>query len=210
MLASVPRELESRPGTSPCSRAARACPSFAAACSREVWRPGAVALPSTPTARGFEPLRAEPNGFLVHHLNHSVTLSCRRCGARGCCCGCTLRRHVVFQQRVAHSAVLRSTGVWRNGSASDSRSEGWEFESLCPQCLQRRLTWEAVGALSPCAFVALQLSGRGLACWSSCGRGAGLNSRARVLKLGRCPQQASCGIRTHDLPLTERVLCQLS
>ena len=27
------------------------------------------------TARGFEPLRAEPNGFRVHHLNHSVTLS---------------------------------------------------------------------------------------------------------------------------------------
>ena len=26
-------------------------------------------------------------------------------------------------------------GVWRNGSASDSRSEGWEFESLCPQFL---------------------------------------------------------------------------
>ena len=29
------------------------------------------------TARGFEPLRAEPNGFLVHHLSHSVTLSTR-------------------------------------------------------------------------------------------------------------------------------------
>ena len=27
------------------------------------------------TARGFEPLRAEPNGFLVHHLSHSVTVS---------------------------------------------------------------------------------------------------------------------------------------
>ena len=27
------------------------------------------------TAMGFEPLRAEPNGFLVHHLNHSATLS---------------------------------------------------------------------------------------------------------------------------------------
>ena len=27
------------------------------------------------TPRGFEPLQAEPNGFLVHHLNHSVTLS---------------------------------------------------------------------------------------------------------------------------------------
>ena len=28
-----------------------------------------------PTARGFEPLRAEPNGFLVHLLGHSDTLS---------------------------------------------------------------------------------------------------------------------------------------
>ena len=27
------------------------------------------------TAKRFEPLRAEPNGFLIHHLNHSVTLS---------------------------------------------------------------------------------------------------------------------------------------
>jgi hypothetical protein len=25
-----------------------------------------------------------------------------------------------------------TTGLWRNGSASDSRSEGWEFESLWP------------------------------------------------------------------------------
>ena len=32
-----------------------------------------------PTARGFEPLRAEPNGFLVHHLSHSVTLSMLSC-----------------------------------------------------------------------------------------------------------------------------------
>ena len=35
-----------------------------------------VAMCICTTARGFEPLRAEPNGFLVHHLNHSVTLSC--------------------------------------------------------------------------------------------------------------------------------------
>ena len=26
-------------------------------------------------------------------------------------------------------------GEWRNGSASDSRSEGWELESLCPHVL---------------------------------------------------------------------------
>ena len=42
------------------------------------------------TARGFEPLRAEPNGFLVHHLNHSVTLSTpRMCGA--CILSCSSR-----------------------------------------------------------------------------------------------------------------------
>jgi hypothetical protein len=33
------------------------------------------------TARGFEPLRAEPNGFRVHLLNHSDTLSCRTASA---------------------------------------------------------------------------------------------------------------------------------
>ena len=30
------------------------------------------------TPKGFEPLRAEPNGFLVHHLSHSVTLSLKK------------------------------------------------------------------------------------------------------------------------------------
>ena len=31
------------------------------------------------TARGFEPLRAEPNGFGVHFLNRSETMSCWPC-----------------------------------------------------------------------------------------------------------------------------------
>ena len=35
-----------------------------------------------------------------------------------------------FVNNIATS--YRQSGVWRNGSASDSRSEGWEFESLCP------------------------------------------------------------------------------
>ena len=35
------------------------------------------------TARGFEPLRAEPNGFRVHLLNHSDTLSCRMLRRQG-------------------------------------------------------------------------------------------------------------------------------
>ena len=36
---------------------------------------GSLQMRNESTARGFEPLRAEPNGFLVHHLSHSVTLS---------------------------------------------------------------------------------------------------------------------------------------
>ena len=35
------------------------------------------------TPRGFEPLRAEPNGFLVRHLSHSVTVSDARFRLRG-------------------------------------------------------------------------------------------------------------------------------
>jgi hypothetical protein len=30
---------------------------------------------------------------------------------------------------------VATQGAWRDGSASDSRSEGWEFESHCPCCL---------------------------------------------------------------------------
>ena len=34
----------------------------------------------------------------------------------------------LIQQNLQHNV----TGAWRNGSASDSRSEGWAPESLCP------------------------------------------------------------------------------
>ena len=42
-----------------------------------------LASESKATPRGFEPLRAEPNGFLVHRLNHSATVSWRfgKCNA---------------------------------------------------------------------------------------------------------------------------------
>ena len=36
------------------------------------------------TPRGFEPLRAEPNGFLVHLLNHSDTVSLKISRPRKC------------------------------------------------------------------------------------------------------------------------------
>ena len=41
------------------------------------------------------------------------------------------RRSELLQcQPTSRRCVIK--GVWRNGNASDSRSEGWEFESLCP------------------------------------------------------------------------------
>ena len=40
---------------------------------------------------------------------------------------------------LALCADLDQKGLWRNGSASDSRSEGWEFESLWPQMMHRML-----------------------------------------------------------------------
>ncbi len=50
------------------------------------------------------------------------------------------RRHIGRSRRAAVPRMpgrrqREQAGVWRNGSASDSRSEGWEFESLCPQSL---------------------------------------------------------------------------
>ena len=43
-----------------------------------------------------------------------------------------------------------TSGVWRSGSASDSRSEGWEFESLCPHFSRTRFSCESLWTLSTC------------------------------------------------------------
>ena len=34
------------------------------------------------------------------------------------------------QDRIVLCATMQQSALWRNGSASDSRSEGWVFESL--------------------------------------------------------------------------------
>ena len=44
----------------------------------------------------------------------------------------TLLHDVALFSRPRLQLLWQASGVWRNGSASDSRSEGWEFESLCP------------------------------------------------------------------------------
>ena len=58
--------------------------------------------------------------------------------ARRSCLASLVDQHLRFdvESRVLQNTCAifhsRTEGVWRNGSTSDSRSEGWEFESLCP------------------------------------------------------------------------------
>ena len=47
-------------------------------------------------------------------------------------CGLFVNQDRHLERAARRAGHCRQAGVWRNGSASDSRSEGWEFESLCP------------------------------------------------------------------------------
>ena len=57
--------------------------------------------------------------------------------------GFVVCRLVVIQfyvwRGLLRSSALLNIGIWRNGSASDSRSKGWEFESLCPHFVAARV-----------------------------------------------------------------------
>ena len=77
------------------------------------------------TARGFEPLRAEPNGFLVHHLNHSVTLSTpRMCGA------CILLRS---SQTFVHTPCVRIPGSCKQTRSPSLWCTAHVSEQRCSQ-----------------------------------------------------------------------------
>ena len=84
------------------------------------------------TARGFEPLRAEPNGFLVHHLSHSVTLShsCElRCAAAHDCC--------------RHSGGLGPEIRPRPGGGRSSHSCSLHHPESSSNAAQHMATWPA-------------------------------------------------------------------
>ena len=86
-----------------------------------VWVRSAAGMPEA-TPRGFEPLRAEPNGFLVHLLNHSDTVSCqhsaRTCHARRGEPGELSQSPLEGCQLTSSSMCLRT---WRCGGAVHSR-----------------------------------------------------------------------------------------
>ena len=84
---------------------------------------------------------------------------------------------------------MQSQGVWRDGSASDSRSEGWEFESLCPH-------FASVSKVCHCRKIDLMLTSLQIAgfahpqhrnssclciCWYAC------DARTSSVLSSRCP-----------------------
>ena len=97
--------------------------------------------------------------FLIRHHTPQLTYSkaCSISGMEPIC----FHTSPSFEKarKLSHSILglnapqLRLTGVWRNGSASDSRSEGWEFESLCPHFLGLLIFrfWTIKRYFSPCS-----------------------------------------------------------
>ncbi len=88
------------------------------------------------TARGFEPLRAEPNGFLVHHLSHSVTLSAvlggffclsRNVADRPRALGnpqCQIALYALLQSKVMQRREVWQRKIWGHCSSVAARQRG--------------------------------------------------------------------------------------
>ena len=72
IVVSIPAFQAGRPGSIPGRRT-----TFQTLVTSEI----PIDMKTTPV--GFEPTRAEPNGFLVHLLNHSDTVSAHRSALRG-------------------------------------------------------------------------------------------------------------------------------
>ena len=88
-------------------------------------------------------------------------------------------------------------GVWRNGSASDSRSEGWEFESLCPHDKTCEVVSHLICRTEKIAFSSVNSGAQQAGATAECGSGsARFGDRARVLAevVGRrrCPMAPVC------------------
>ena len=62
---------------------------------------------------------------------------------------CTQGFPVAFLLIINRASDEHLTGAWRNGSASDSRSEGWEFEPLCPHSSDAHIGNVRHGDLTP-------------------------------------------------------------
>ena len=105
------------------------------------WSSGMI-LASGARGPGFN---SQSSPFVIHHWHHwfrtALSMSgCHRIHLGSSPCGKVLLvdgRSVVMQNQRAGvipkslASQATASGVWRNGSTSDSRSEGWEFEILC-------------------------------------------------------------------------------
>ena len=84
---------------------------------------------------------SNPTGVILKIVFRGLQVLAIACFSDGCIGASQvwLQRHSLASTSLQTSAStghgmksMISLGVWRHGSASDSRSEGWEFESLCP------------------------------------------------------------------------------
>ena len=101
---------------------------------------------------------------------------------------------------MAVAPIELPTGLWRNGSASDSRSEGWEFESLWPHPFIARVAYKIpqASSLSRLKF------GTRLPCKASVDscefarvvKGVDLRSTAGNCAWARTPQLTGIRVRT--------------
>ncbi len=93
-------------------------------------------------------------------------LRCAPCSSKLCCIGVSccfasgLRPTSPRQRWLRWLCHLAAAGVWRNGSASDSRSEGWEFESL-PSLAISKFVVPVLPLLWCCAIMGRALQGPG-------------------------------------------------
>ena len=98
----------------------------------------------SPTPRGFEPLRAEPNGFLVHLLNHSDTVSMQvegnECELLYCNTIPALEFAILCE---LPTALLWRLNIQSTRSCLDVRlMHSYCHECKCNCCLIVRAAWE--------------------------------------------------------------------
>ena len=90
---------------------------------------------------------ARPRKDSEHGIRHAQCIA--RCHARP---SERAKWRFATSQRLRNVRLMgkqRQKGVWRNGSASDSRSEGWELESLCPHFAHETHSWMRIGDPMP-------------------------------------------------------------
>ena len=95
----------------------------------------------------FKCIRCSPllGSCCVSHLNFTVCVVSSLWWPLFCRC---YDNQFIRRSLMTSSSMQPQAGLWRNGSASDSRSEGWELESLWPHFTCFNALWTLTHALA--------------------------------------------------------------